>query len=153
MLRNPKTQVWLTPQYILDRFVPKHYDDLCKYPRDQEFDIMKGEWGDVSTTKFINPPFKLLPRLSTLIHKKVSEGYKLIICCPIRYNTNYFQKNLKRIIKEIVILPDRVKFVDVLKRCKTSHQGAPFVTNLLYFNCKCEENSVEKSLPISVLFA
>ena len=134
LVPNALSQIWLTPEYAKTLYLPDKYDDYCPYPRNG-FDILdESIWKNKEIIKYINPPFKLLPKLAKLIHKKSKEGFKMIICCPVRYNTIYFQSWLKPVVTEIVIANKRIKFIDANNICK-SHNGAPFVCNFLYINC------------------
>ena len=143
--RKPISGIWLTPQSAKLLYLPVEYNDYCPFPQ-KGFDIfVESNWKNKHIPKYINPPFSILPKLSKLINKKAHEGFKIIICCPVRYNTRYFQNYLKPIINEICICNERVKFIDGTGTSK-SNVGCPFVCNFLYINCESKHKQSEIKL-------
>jgi len=141
-ISKAKGTVYGTPQWILDKYLPKTYMDVAPHPWNREnWNGTLDPWSD-SQVNFCNPPFKDLAKHWAIKIKKESDlGKKILLLMPVRTSTVYARTKLLPFCSHIVLLP-YITFIDHENVCETKIGKFPGSCMLMFFNHKPKEDNL-----------
>lgn len=130
-LLNPadRDQTAETPEDLMTQLVRKYGQfDFDPCPPEPNFDGLDVEWGQ---NNFVNPPFKHLSKWIDKCIKEWNNGSKqVILLCPMRAHTSYFQEKLFPLFQEGKVKP---YILSKRLRFKNYKNPAPFGVMIIEF--------------------